>query len=137
MISLSGRLLELVCKLDAMGAEPTLVELSQALESASLTRADVDSFVEANPRNYNRALVAWREHYELLVMTWLPGQGSAPHDHAGSICAMQVLEGDAIEGSYRVADDGYVDLDYETTVRCGEITAGQDAGVHTVRHAAD
>lgn len=137
MISLSGRLLELVCKLDAMNSDPTLVELSQALESAGLTRADVDSFVEANPRNYNRALVAWREHYELLVMTWLPGQGSAPHDHAGSICAMQVVEGDAIEGSYRVAADGYVDLDYETTIRCGEITAGQDAGVHTVRHAAD
>jgi len=137
MISLSGRLLELVCKLDSMGPAPTLVELCQALESAALTRADVDSFVEANPRHYNRTLVTWREHYELLVMTWLPGQGSAPHDHANSISAMQVVEGDAIEGSYRVADDGYVDLDYETTVRCGEITAGQDAGVHTVRHASD
>jgi uncharacterized NAD(P)/FAD-binding protein YdhS len=137
MITLSGRVLELVCKLDAMGPAPTLVELSEALEAAGLTRADVDSFVETNPRNYNRALVAWREQYELLVMTWLPGQASVPHDHAGSICAMQVVEGDAIEGSYRVADDGYVELDYETTVRCGEVTAGQDAGVHTVRHAAD
>jgi uncharacterized NAD(P)/FAD-binding protein YdhS len=70
-------------------------------------------------------------------MTWLPGQTSVPHDHAGSICAMQVLQGDAIEGSYRMADDGYVDFDYETVVRCGEITAGQDAGIHTVRNAAD
>ena len=34
-----------------------------------------------------RALVMRREHYELLILTWLPGQGSVPHDHAGSISA--------------------------------------------------
>jgi uncharacterized NAD(P)/FAD-binding protein YdhS len=67
-------------------------------------------------------------------MTWLPGQASVPHDHAGSICAMQVVEGEAVEGSYRVAADGYVDLEYETPVGNGEVIAGQDAGVHTVRN---
>ena len=57
-----------------------------------------------------------------------------PHDHAGSISAMQVLQGEAAEGCWRIGPDGYVDLEYEATVRCGEMTAWQDAGLHTVRN---
>ena len=34
------------------------------------------------------------------------------------------------------APDGYVDLQYETPVRCGQILVGQDAGVHTIRNAS-
>lgn len=133
----TGRLFELVRKLDALPGVPSLVDLADAMESTELTLADVAAYVRENPRNYNRALVALREHYELLVMTWLPGQKSVPHDHAGSICVMQVLQGEAIEGSYRVASDGYVDFDYETVVRSSEITAGADAGVHTVFNSQD
>ncbi|MBL9161520.1 MAG: FAD/NAD(P)-binding protein [Planctomycetaceae bacterium] len=132
-----GRLHELIVKLDALGTSPSLVDLAEAMRSVKLTIDDVAPYVRANPRHYNRALVVVRDHFELLVMTWRPGQISAPHDHAGSVCVLQVLQGQAIEGSFRVAADGYVDFDYETVVRCGEITAGQDAGVHTVRNADD
>lgn len=134
---MDGRLRELVQRLDALGPGPTLVDLAQAMQTTRLTLSDVSAYVQRNPHHYNRALVAYREHYELLVMTWLPDQASVPHDHAGSVCVMQVMQGNAVEGSYQVADDGYVDLEYETTVRCGEITAGQDAGVHTVRNASN
>ncbi len=130
-----GRLRELVDKLNALGRDITLVKLAQALEWANLSIGDVADFVESNPRGYNRARVAFCEQFELLVMTWLPGQRSVPHDHAGSICVMQVLQGTAIEGAFRVGADGYVDLEYETSVRTGEVTAGQDAGIHGVRNA--
>jgi uncharacterized NAD(P)/FAD-binding protein YdhS/predicted metal-dependent enzyme (double-stranded beta helix superfamily) len=130
----TGRLLELVRKLDALGPEPTLVALAHAMAATKLTPADVAGYIQTNEQSYNRLPVVLREHYELLVMTWLPGQASVPHDHAGSICAMQVVQGAAVEGNYRVAADGYVDLEYETTVQAGEVTAGQDAGVHTVRN---
>jgi uncharacterized NAD(P)/FAD-binding protein YdhS/predicted metal-dependent enzyme (double-stranded beta helix superfamily) len=132
----SGKLAELVHKLDSLGPAPTLVDLAETMASVRLTIDDVSQFVRPNPRNYNRALVALREQYELLVMTWLPGQASVPHDHAGSICVTQVLQAAATEGSYQVANDGYVDLDYETIVPAGQITAGQDAGVHTVLNPA-
>jgi uncharacterized NAD(P)/FAD-binding protein YdhS len=122
----------LVRKLDALGPAPALVELARALRAAQLSLWDVADYVHINPRSYNRAPVVLRDHYELLVMTWLPGQASVPHDHTGSICAMQVLKGEAIEGCYRIAADGYVDLEYETAVPCGEVIAGHDAGVHTL-----
>jgi uncharacterized NAD(P)/FAD-binding protein YdhS/predicted metal-dependent enzyme (double-stranded beta helix superfamily) len=136
MHKVTGRLAELVQALDALGPKPPLVDLAEAIAAAGLSLADVQEFVRENPRSYNRALVALRPDYELLVMTWRPGQTSPPHDHAGSICVMQVLTGEALEGSYRVSPDGYVDHDYDTAVAAGEITAGQDAGVHTVRNDA-
>src|SRR5262249_28813626 len=110
--------------------------LAQAMESCRLTSADVAPFVQPNRQNYNRAAVAVSPHFEVLVMTWLPGQASVPHDHTGSMCVMQVVEGDAAEGCYCVGADGYVALEYETTIRPGEVTAGQDAGVHTVRNSS-
>src|SRR5262249_46767857 len=124
MEGLHGRLLDLVRRLNAVGPAPNLVDLAQAMHSPPLERADVESFIQANPHSYNRALVVAGEHYELLVMTWLAGQSSVPHDHAGSICVMQVVAGEAIEASYRVGIDGYVDLDYETSISAGEVTSG-------------
>jgi uncharacterized NAD(P)/FAD-binding protein YdhS/predicted metal-dependent enzyme (double-stranded beta helix superfamily) len=129
-------LLRLTERLDQLGPEPSLVELSQTLADARLTFDDISAYVRPAENCYHRALVAARPHYELLVMTWRPGQASPPHDHAGSICAMQVLQGEGAEDLYRVAADGYVDLEYETPLACGEITAGQDAGIHVIRNAS-
>src|SRR5664279_834529 len=113
MHTLGGRLPELVQKLDALGLRPSLIDLAHAIEATHLTQADVALFVQTNPQSYNRAPVVVREHYELLVMTWLPGQASVPHDHNGSACVMQVVHGEATEGCHRVAADGFVDLEYE------------------------
>jgi len=130
-----GRLADLVRELDGLGAETSLIRLVHALDAAKLTADDVLPYVVENARGYHRQLIARQQHYELLVLTWLPGQGSAPHDHAGSISAMQVVRGQAAEGCWRIAPDGFVDLDYETTVSCGEMTAWQDAGIHSVRNS--
>jgi uncharacterized NAD(P)/FAD-binding protein YdhS len=133
---LNGPLLELVRELDGLGKEPTLAALGHVMQRVKLTPADVTDYIQPTPRHYNRVPVVVRDAYDLLVMTWLPGQASAPHDHSGSICAMQVVQGQAVEGCYNVAPDGYVDLQYETAMRCGDVLAGQDAGVHTVRNSS-
>lgn len=134
MRSPNSRLLDLVRELDGLGKEPTLAALGHAMQQVPLTPEDVAAYVQPTPRSYNRVPVVVRDAYDLLVMTWLPGQASAPHDHSGSICAMRVVQGEAVEGCYRVAADGYVDLQYETPVRRGDVLAGQDAGVHTIRN---
>jgi uncharacterized NAD(P)/FAD-binding protein YdhS len=122
----------LVAALDRIGRKPALIDLAGALEKASLTYADVEPYVHRNPRNYNRATVVLRDEYELLVMTWLPGQSSIAHDHGGSICAMLTVTGTAVEGNYSVAPDGYIDLEYENSFPPGQVTAGQDTAVHTI-----
>ncbi len=137
MDELKGRLGDLVRRLDALGPNPSLTNLADALNATQLTVADVADYIVETPQSYHRASVVRREHYELLILTWLPGQGSVPHDHAGSTSAMLVLQGEAAEGSWRIASDGFVDREFETPVRVGEMTAWQDAGVHTVRNAAE
>lgn len=136
MQTLGGRLQDLVSALDRLGKEPTLADLGQTLQRAGLTTDDVAPYVQPTPRNYNRVPVVVREAYELLVMTWLPGQASVPHDHSRSICAMQVVQGEAVESCYHVNPDGYVDLQYEKAIGPGEVLAAQDAGVHSVRNAS-
>ncbi len=133
---LNGRLLDLVCELDRLGKEPTLAALGHVMQGVNLAPTDVADYIQPTPRNYKRISVVVREEYELLVMTWLPGQASVPHDHSGSICLMQVVQGEAVEGCYKVAPDGYADLQYETAVRCGEVRAGHDAGVHSIRNSS-
>ena len=81
MDSLRGRLLDLVQKLEALGPRPSLVHIAQAVESCRLSSADVASFIHRNRQNYNRAAVVIREDFELLVMTWLPGQAKIGRAH--------------------------------------------------------
>jgi hypothetical protein len=136
MTSLSPRLQSLIHRLDDLGGDATLIAIAQCLEDTALTVEDVTAFIRPNPASYYRARVVRRDQYELLVMTWLPGQASMPHDHTGSVCAMQVVQGEAYEIDYSVAADGYADLEYETAVRTGQVTAGQDAGIHTIRRTS-
>jgi uncharacterized NAD(P)/FAD-binding protein YdhS/predicted metal-dependent enzyme (double-stranded beta helix superfamily) len=136
MIDLCGPLSELTRTLDALGARVSPVDLVRAVEKTHLTAADVAAFVRPSFQSYNRTPVVVREHYEMLVLTWQAGQGSAPHEHSGSVCVVRVVQGQAAEGSYSVATDGFVDLEYEELVRAGEITSLHDAGVHVIRNAS-
>ena len=74
MDGLKGRLAELVGRLDAL-REHSLTKLADALSRANLTADDVAEYVKESPRNYNRSLVVRRDGYELLILTWKPGQG--------------------------------------------------------------
>src|SRR5580698_10458864 len=107
VVDLTQPMAELVRRLDDLRNDLTLIKIAGALEAAKLTLADVAAYVRETSRSYHRAAVVRREHYELLVLTWLPGQGSAPHDHSGSISAMLVLQGEAAEVYWRIASDGY------------------------------
>lgn len=134
MTNSTPRLRSLIQRLDALEGETTLAGIAQTLEEVTLTVDDVAGFLRPNPTSYHRARVVRRDHYELLVMTWLPGQASVPHDHTGSVCALQVLQGEAAESDYSIASDSYADLEYESLVSTGQVSAGQDAGIHSIRN---
>jgi uncharacterized NAD(P)/FAD-binding protein YdhS len=133
---IENRLDSLIARLDSLTGKRTMVDLAGALGGAALQYADIERYVQTSEHNYTRNTVALRDHYELLVLTWQGGQASVPHDHGGSICALMPLRGRAVEASYSVAADGYVDLEFEQTFGPGQITAGDDAAVHTVKNPA-
>ena len=133
---LSPALDKLIEALDGLGARPSLLDIAPLVGAAPLVAEDVAPFIRPNPRGYNRATVARRETYELLVMTWLPGQSSAPHDHGGSAGVFRVMKGAATESNCAIASDGYAESQYEEVHGPGALVAFHDAGVHTIRNDA-
>lgn len=47
-------------------------------------------------------------------------------------CAVQVLQANAVETTYRIANDGYVEKEFDLVVPCGAVSAGEDASVHAI-----
>jgi len=70
-------------------------------------------------------------------MTWLPGQGSVPHDHAGSICALRIVRGHVRESFYMPARDGLVDHDRASELVEGEVIVDASDHVHSLMNAPD
>lgn len=134
MKQLSPRLSELLQRLDQHRGEWSLVALAETLEAAQLTVEDVRSFIVPDERGPNRVRVARRDHYELVVTTWQPGQADVPLDHEGTVSAYQVLQGRALETSFTVAADGFVDRDYSTELAERQVSGVADVGVHALEN---
>ena len=68
-------------------------------------------------------------------MTWLPGQAGAPHDHSGSICA-ECASSRGRRSKTATGSPPTATWICNTKHRCscGDVLAGQDAGVHTIRN---
>jgi len=129
-----GPLGELVRRLDALGPRPTLAQVHAALSGIPISMDDARPWIRVDPRRYHRGRVVLRDSYELLVMTWLPGQSSVAHDHGGSICGMQVVQGTATERSYCMEGDGSVRSVMQLHVPHGRTVSGADSGIHSVHN---
>jgi uncharacterized NAD(P)/FAD-binding protein YdhS/predicted metal-dependent enzyme (double-stranded beta helix superfamily) len=108
--------------------------ITEILARSRLDIDDVAAFVTPKQDSYCRRRIARTESYEVLVMTWLPGQGSGAHDHAGSVSAFKILRGTAHETQYALAADSLVDPAGTREWHAGEV--GLDAGevIHAVRN---
>ena len=111
--------------------------MSRADAIALLARAEIDledvaPFMEESPHGYARRRIARTDAFELLVMTWRPGQGSVPHDHAGSLCALRVVRGRMRETRYAGARDGLVDPVLTADANADEVLVDTSEHVHTL-----
>ncbi|MGD0501729.1 MAG: FAD/NAD(P)-binding protein [Steroidobacteraceae bacterium] len=120
--------------LDSLGAAITGDAVVEILARSRLDIDDVAPYITRQPDTYARRRVARTETYEVLVMTWLPGQGSGAHDHAGSVSAFKILQGTAHETRFARACDSLVDPISAGELQQGEV--GLDAGdvIHAVRN---
>jgi uncharacterized NAD(P)/FAD-binding protein YdhS len=132
--SLSHHLRTIVRQLEALGASITDDKAIAILAGTDLTIDDVGDFVSTKPDGYSRRRVARTEAFELLVMTWLPGQGSGAHDHAGSVSAFKILRGTADETRYVQAVDSLVDPVGARQLHAGEVGIDPGEVIHAVRN---
>ena len=124
----------LLGELESLAGHITGEAITEILARSHLQFEDVSTFVTPKQDTYSRRRIARTESYEVLVMTWLPGQGSGAHDHAGSVSAYKILRGTAHETRYTLATDSLVDPSGTCELHQGEI--GLDAGevIHAVRN---
>ncbi len=122
--------------LEALEQTITAEAVFEMLVRSNLELADVDAFAIPKPDGYSRRRVVRSETYEVLVMTWLPGQGSGAHDHAGSVSVFKVLCGTARETHYALAADGLVDPTAKRALTAGDVGIDADALIHGVYNDA-
>jgi len=129
---LSAALVDLFARLDRCPGPPSIRDLDRILKSAPLELADILPHTATDKTSYVRTLIRLTEHYEALVMCWLPGQQSPVHDHGGSACAVRVVQGAATETRYCLAADGLADSTDHSVYRAGEVVCSFDADIHTL-----
>jgi uncharacterized NAD(P)/FAD-binding protein YdhS/predicted metal-dependent enzyme (double-stranded beta helix superfamily) len=129
------RLQALIRALSQRGTELSLEDAAALLRGSDVRWDDVQPYVVQQSRGYARRRVARGDAFELLVLTWRPGQGSAPHDHVGSACAFRVLHGAVTETHFELGSDGLVCSERVTQARANDVVVGRDAAIHALANA--
>jgi uncharacterized NAD(P)/FAD-binding protein YdhS/predicted metal-dependent enzyme (double-stranded beta helix superfamily) len=130
------RLAALIAALEARGRDLAPDDCAVFLEDAELAFEDVAPFVQERAQGYARRRIARTEQFEMLVMTWRPGQASVPHDHAGSACTLRVLRGAVTETRFRLARDGMVDPHSSSSSYAGDFVEDPRLDIHLLANDA-
>lgn len=124
------QLLDLLGRWDDRPTAVPFAELLASLRSLEIDRADLAGALSFDDRAYGRASISRRPHYEALVLCWKSGQASAIHDHAGSSCAVRVIEGRATETHYTASPCGLLAPRRSRVHGAGEVFGCRGGGIH-------
>ncbi len=106
------------------------------LKSHHIPQDEFAPFIFFREETYGRNLVSGNDLYELLVLTWLPGQKTPIHDHAGQRCWMTVISGKLSVQSYKPLKPNSHDLiscgPQETRIAGETSYIDDDIGIHEI-----
>ena len=105
MAVLPASLRTLVTALEAIRS-PDRTALLNLVRTAAVRAADLEPWADYNhpaADSYGRRLVKHGGHYEVMVMTWLPGDVSAIHDHGGAEWGAVQCFGQALHDTFRLS----------------------------------
>lgn len=128
-----GFLSELTPKQFQGDAVDRYLKMNQLEEDAFLP------FIFFREETYGRNLVYKNDHFELLVLTWLPQQRTPIHDHAGQRCWMMLQSGTLTFKNFETPE--HDDSPLVVKGPCEIHTAGEAVyiddgiGVHTIANA--
>ena len=121
-----------VGELKALGGRISGKAVAEALARNPVGIDDVASYVAPTPTAYGRRRVARTDAFEVLVMTWLPGQRTGVHDHAGVLSAYKILRGTARETKFAQSSDSLVDPLESIELREGEVGVDDGEVIHEI-----
>lgn len=86
---------------------------------------------------YTRTSIFRTSDLEVLVMGWLSGQVSPPHNHKGSICAVKIMAGEALEVSYTRNNLNLLIPTEVANFSTGSLTVSEDEQIHQFGNAGE
>ncbi|MGE3172990.1 MAG: cysteine dioxygenase family protein [Planctomycetota bacterium] len=99
---------DLAARLDALppGANGRAVDVdrvSELVAEAGLDHDSLRSYVGARDDKYARRLVHRSDRFDVMVLTWMPGQCTPVHNHAGHCGWVRLVQGRIREDSFALA----------------------------------
>lgn len=112
------RLQALVDRLEALAPRDITVPAVQAvLADGALDDAELRRYTGTLPDHYARRRVHRSRWFEVLVLTWAPGQRTPVHNHAGNCGWVRLLRGQIEEQTFRLVPGAPLpDADVAATV---------------------
>lgn len=126
----SKKLLELLNKLDRFEGPAPLDELQRIVKRLKLSAEDVRPFLIFGEECYRRNLIQMTPHYQVLLLCWKPGQRSPIHDHNGSACCVNVIQGVATEVIFDRSASGLIFPSSSHRRNAGEVCGSFDSDMH-------
>lgn len=93
----------LVDRLGQLGPKDiTLARVEEILGDGALDESTLAPFVGARDDKYARRLVCRSRWFDVMVLTWAPGQFTPVHNHAGNCGWVRLVRGDISEETFRL-----------------------------------
>jgi len=124
------QLLDLLRRWDSRSEAVPYAELLDALKELDLDRSDLSEALAFDDRAYRRVVIRRQLHYEALVLCWKSGQTSPIHNHAGSSCAVRVVEGRATEVRYMASPCGRLMPHHSSEYAAGDVLGCHEDCIH-------
>ncbi len=125
-LSLAG----LVAALNAQQGHPRLEQIYEWLESAEISREELEPYLGFKEGNYWRHRVCRNEFAEMLVLCWRPGHRTPIHDHNGSHGVVRVHEGVMWETTFLFDDEKGLCYKSGQQRSQGEVTGSDVPDIH-------
>lgn len=78
------------------------INVQALLADTEIEDREIDLFVEARPDRYARHLVHRTKWFDVMVLTWMPGQMTPIHNHAGNLGWVRLVRGRIVEERYQL-----------------------------------
>ena len=109
--------------------------LVHALASIDRHRDGLCARARFDDHGYHRELIDRADGHELWLLSWLPGQATTIHDHAGAAGACEILSGRLLEERFARRADR-VARTWTTVHTAGAIDVVRNDVIHRVRALA-
>src|SRR4051812_501848 len=106
--------------------------LRARIRSLEIQPSEIQPFIKFAPDTYRRNLMRAGPAYHALILCWKSGQRSPIHDHAGSSCAVRVLNGTCTETLFERSTMGHIFPTSTQQLAAGTCCGSQDADIHQI-----